>query len=67
MVREELLWMRRTPHERVDGGSPCDAYPLDFPQFRQLLASMSPWGRGQFGESLAARMFRVGSHSLSKR
>lgn len=56
-IREELLWARRVPQERAD--APYEAYRLHFHQFSTLFTTISPWGRGDCAESIAARMFKL--------
>lgn len=61
MVRELLLCTKWAPYEKVDSasGSPCDAYMLDFEQFKILITPLCPWTRGHAAEDVIARMFRV--------
>lgn len=38
---------------------PYEAYKVDFDYFKILFAALSPWGKGNTAESLAARIFNV--------
>lgn len=38
---------------------PYEAYSIDFELFRYLFCGISPWGKGEKADDLAARLFRV--------
>lgn len=56
-IREELLWAKRVPCERLD--APYEAYRLDYTQFKTLFTALSPWAKGDYAESITARMFKL--------
>ncbi|CAB3241981.1 unnamed protein product [Arctia plantaginis] len=56
-IREELLWAKRVPCERLE--APYEAYRLDFSQFKTLFSALSPWAKGDFAEAITARMFKL--------
>ncbi|CAH0604555.1 unnamed protein product [Chrysodeixis includens] len=56
-IREELLWAKRVPCERLE--APYEAYRLDFTQFKTLYSLLSPWAKGDFAEAITARMFKL--------
>ncbi|XP_030031232.1 TBC1 domain family member 9 isoform X2 [Manduca sexta] len=56
-IREELLWAKRVPCERLE--APYEAYRLDYTQFKTLYTALSPWAKGEFAEAITARMFKV--------
>ncbi|XP_014285199.1 TBC1 domain family member 9B isoform X1 [Halyomorpha halys] len=58
-IKEELI-SRRTPAERYDPSRPpYEAYSIDFELFRYLFCGISPWGKGEKADDLAARLFRL--------
>ncbi|XP_026329753.1 TBC1 domain family member 9 isoform X2 [Hyposmocoma kahamanoa] len=57
IIREELLWAKRVPCERLE--APYEAYRLDYTQFKTLYTALSPWAKGDFAEAIAARMFKL--------
>lgn len=60
VVREELLSQRKPMPEKYDPAQqPYEIYKVDFEYFKLLFAALSPWGKGEQLESLAARIFRV--------
>lgn len=60
VVREELLSQKKHIPEKYDvTQQPYEAYKVDFEYFKLLFAALSPWGKGEQSESLAARIFRV--------
>ncbi|XP_075969354.1 TBC1 domain family member 8/9 isoform X2 [Anticarsia gemmatalis] len=56
-IREELLWAKRVPCERLE--APYEAYRLDYTQFKTLYSALSPWAKGDFAEAITARMFKL--------
>ncbi|XP_060800380.1 TBC1 domain family member 9 isoform X2 [Amyelois transitella] len=56
-IREELLWAKRAPCERLE--APYEAYRLDYSQFKTLFTALSPWTRGDMAEAITARMFKL--------
>ncbi|KAJ0180398.1 hypothetical protein K1T71_003802 [Dendrolimus kikuchii] len=56
-IREELLWAKRVPCERLD--APYEAYRLDYTQFKTLFTALSPWAKGDYAEAITARMFKL--------
>ncbi|GBP24486.1 TBC1 domain family member 9 [Eumeta japonica] len=56
-IREELLWAKRVPCERLE--APYESYRLDFSQFKTLFTFLSPWAKGDYGEIITARMFKL--------
>ncbi|RZF42626.1 hypothetical protein LSTR_LSTR001421 [Laodelphax striatellus] len=61
LIREELM---RNPSKyadnRYDQSLPYyEAYRVDYDLFLFLFTGISPWGKGKFGEELAARLFRL--------
>lgn len=56
-IREELLWAKRVPCERLE--APYEAYRLDYTQFKTLFSALSPWAKGDFAEVITARMFKL--------
>ncbi|KAH9644075.1 hypothetical protein HF086_009788 [Spodoptera exigua] len=56
-IREELLWAKRVPCERLE--APYESYRLDYTQFKTLFCALSPWAKGDFAEAITARMFKV--------
>ncbi|KAL0893723.1 hypothetical protein ABMA27_013870 [Loxostege sticticalis] len=56
-IREELLWAKRVPCERLE--APYEAYRLDYTQFKTLFTALSPWAKGDFAEAITARMFKL--------
>ncbi|KAF2879783.1 hypothetical protein ILUMI_26388 [Ignelater luminosus] len=60
VVREELLSQKKHMPEKYDvTQQPYEAYKVDFEYFKLLFAALSPWGKGEQSESLAARIFRL--------
>lgn len=60
LVREEILSQKKHIPERHDPSlQPYEAYKVDFDYFKILFAALSPWGKGENTESLAARIFSV--------
>ncbi|KAI5638559.1 rab-GTPase-TBC domain-containing protein [Phthorimaea operculella] len=57
VIREELLWAKRVPCERLE--APYEAYRLDYSQFKTLFSALSPWVKGDFTEAITARMFKL--------
>ncbi|XP_072943418.1 TBC1 domain family member 9 [Epargyreus clarus] len=57
VIREELLWAKRVPCERLE--APYEAYRLDYGQFKTLFTALSPWANGDYAEAIAARMFKL--------
>ncbi|XP_049866927.1 TBC1 domain family member 9 isoform X2 [Pectinophora gossypiella] len=57
VIREELLWAKRVPCERLE--APYEAYRLDYTQFKTLFTALSPWAKGDFAEAITARMFKL--------
>ncbi|XP_022917577.1 TBC1 domain family member 9B [Onthophagus taurus] len=58
VVREELLSQKKTIPDKSDPAlQPYESYKVDFDFFKLLFAAMSPWGKGDEAESLAARIF----------
>ncbi|XP_053625119.1 TBC1 domain family member 9 isoform X2 [Plodia interpunctella] len=56
-IREELLWAKRAPCERLE--APYEAYRLDYSQFKTLFTALSPWARGDMADTITARMFKL--------
>lgn len=56
-IREELLWAKRVPCERLE--APYESYRLDYTQFKTLFCALSPWAKGDFAEAITARMFKL--------
>ncbi|XP_015838792.2 TBC1 domain family member 9 isoform X1 [Tribolium castaneum] len=60
LVREEILSQKKHIPERHDPSlQPYEAYKVDFDYFKILFAALSPWGKGENTESLAARIFSL--------
>lgn len=60
LVREETIRQKKHIHQKNDPSSqPYEYYKIDFEYFKILFASLSPWGKGEVAESLAARIFTV--------
>lgn len=60
LVREEILSQRRhIPVKHDPSLQPYENYKVDFDYFKILFGSLSPWGKGEKAESLAARIFSV--------
>lgn len=60
LLREEYLSTNKKIPEKNDPGlQPYEAYKIDFDYFKLLFASISPWGKGDQSESIAARIFAV--------
>ncbi|KAI8435185.1 hypothetical protein MSG28_003542 [Choristoneura fumiferana] len=57
IIREELLWAKRVPCERLE--APYEAYRLDYTQFKNLFTALSPWAKGDCAEAITARMFKL--------
>ncbi|KAL4714146.1 hypothetical protein ACJJTC_008500 [Scirpophaga incertulas] len=56
-IREELLWAKRVPCERLE--APYEAYRLDYTQFKTLFTALSPWAKGDYAEAITARIFKL--------
>ncbi|CAH0555588.1 unnamed protein product [Brassicogethes aeneus] len=60
LVREEIIRQKKTiPDKHEPSLQPYEAYKIDFEFFKLLFASLSPWGRAECAEYLAARIFRL--------
>jgi hypothetical protein len=60
LIREEILSQKKHIPERHDPSlQPYEAYKVDFDYFKILFAALSPWGKGENAESLAASIFSV--------
>ncbi|XP_060528088.1 TBC1 domain family member 9 isoform X2 [Cylas formicarius] len=60
LVREEIFSQKKQISEKHDPTlQPYEAYKVDFDYFKILFAALSPWGRGETAESLAARIFNL--------
>ncbi|XP_076251354.1 TBC1 domain family member 8/9 isoform X2 [Rhynchophorus ferrugineus] len=58
LVREENITQKKYITDRHDPTlQPYEAYKIDFDYFKLLFAALSPWGKGETAESLAARIF----------
>ncbi|KAG7307150.1 hypothetical protein JYU34_007296 [Plutella xylostella] len=56
-IREELLWAKRVPCERIE--APYESYRLDYSQFKSLFSVLSPWAEGDYGDAITTRMFKL--------
>lgn len=60
LVREEIIRQKKCIPDKHDPTlQPYEAYKVDFDYFKILFAALSPWGKGEMAESLAARIFMV--------
>ncbi|KAK9879863.1 hypothetical protein WA026_008367 [Henosepilachna vigintioctopunctata] len=60
LVREEIVCQRKAISYRSDPFlQPHEAYKIDFDFFRIVFKTFSPWGKGEFSEDLAARIFTL--------
>lgn len=60
LVREEIIRQKKCVPDKHDPSlQPYEAYKVDFDYFKILFAALSPWGKGEMAESLAARIFTV--------
>lgn len=60
LVREEIISQKKHIPDKHDPSlQPYEAYKVDFDYFKILFAALSPWGKGETAESLAARIFNV--------
>jgi hypothetical protein len=60
LIREEILSQKKHIPERHDPSlQPYEAYKVDFDYFKILFAALSPWGKGENAESLAASIFSL--------
>ncbi|KAJ8963531.1 hypothetical protein NQ317_015802 [Molorchus minor] len=60
LVREEIIKQQKCIPDKHDPTlQPYDAYKVDFDYFKILFAALSPWGKGETAESLAARIFML--------
>ncbi|KAG5898216.1 hypothetical protein JTB14_005595 [Gonioctena quinquepunctata] len=60
LVREEIIRQKKCIPDKYDPTfQPYEAYKVDFDYFKILFAALSPWGRGETAESLAARIFML--------
>lgn len=60
LVREEIIRQKKCIPDKHDPTlQPYEAYKIDFDYFKILFAALSPWGKGETAESLAARIFMV--------
>lgn len=60
VVREEIIRQKKCIPDKHDPTlQPYEAYKIDFDYFKILFAALSPWGKGETAESLAARIFMV--------
>ncbi|CAG9760077.1 unnamed protein product [Ceutorhynchus assimilis] len=60
LVREEIICQKKHIPDKHDPTlQPYEAYKVDFDYFKILFAALSPWGKGETAESLAARIFNL--------
>ncbi|XP_050310363.1 TBC1 domain family member 9 isoform X2 [Anthonomus grandis grandis] len=60
LVREEIISQKKTIPDKHDPSlQPYEVYKVDFDYFKILFAALSPWGKGETAESLAARIFNL--------
>ncbi|CAG9825643.1 unnamed protein product [Phaedon cochleariae] len=60
LVREEIIREKKCIPDKHDPSlQPYEAYKVDFDYFKILFAALSPWGKGETAESLAARIFML--------
>ncbi|XP_044755659.1 TBC1 domain family member 9 isoform X1 [Coccinella septempunctata] len=60
LVREEIISQKKTVPDKSDPFlQPYEAYKVDFEYFKILFATFSPWGKGEFSESMCARIFSL--------
>ncbi|KAK9700703.1 Rab-GTPase-TBC domain [Popillia japonica] len=60
IIREEYLSQKKTMSEKNDPAlQPYECFRVDFDFFKLLFAALSPWGKGDQAESLAARIFTL--------
>lgn len=60
LVREEIIRQKKCVPDKHDPSlQPYEAYKVDFDYFKILFAALSPWGKGEMAESLAARIFML--------
>uniref|UniRef100_A0AAR5PQG4 TBC1 domain family member 9 n=1 Tax=Dendroctonus ponderosae TaxID=77166 RepID=A0AAR5PQG4_DENPD len=60
LVREEIISQKKHIPDKHDPSlQPYEAYKIDFDYFKILFAALSPWGKGETAESLAARIFNL--------
>nr|XP_023016263.1 TBC1 domain family member 9 [Leptinotarsa decemlineata]XP_023016265.1 TBC1 domain family member 9 [Leptinotarsa decemlineata] len=60
LVREEIIRQQKCVPDKYDPTfQPYEAYKVDFDYFKILFAALSPWGKGETAESLAARIFML--------
>lgn len=60
LVREEIISQKKHIPDKNDPTlQPYEAYKVDFDYFKILFAALSPWGKGETAESLAARIFSL--------
>ncbi|VEN60967.1 unnamed protein product [Callosobruchus maculatus] len=60
LVREEIIRQKKCIPDKHDPSlQPYEAYKVDFDYFKILFAALSPWGKGETAESLAARIFML--------
>ncbi|XP_050504861.1 TBC1 domain family member 9 isoform X1 [Diabrotica virgifera virgifera] len=60
LVREEIISQKKCIPDKHDPSlQPYEAYKVDFDYFKILFAALSPWGKGETAELLAARIFML--------
>ncbi|XP_057668681.1 TBC1 domain family member 9 isoform X2 [Diorhabda carinulata] len=60
IVREEIISQKKCIPDKHDPSmQPYEAYKVDFDFFKILFAALSPWGRAETAECLAARIFTL--------
>ncbi|KAL1491524.1 hypothetical protein ABEB36_012108 [Hypothenemus hampei] len=60
LVREEIISQKKHIPDKHDPTlQPYEAYKVDFDYFKILFAALSPWGKGETAEHIAARIFHL--------
>lgn len=60
LVREETIRQKKHIPDKHDPSlQPYEVYKVDFDYFKILFVALSPWGKGETAESLAARIFNL--------
>ncbi|XP_049823440.1 TBC1 domain family member 9 [Aethina tumida] len=60
LVREEIIRQKKHIPDKYDPSiQPHEAYKVDFEYFKMLFVTLSPWGKAESAETLAAGIFRL--------
>ncbi|XP_066146218.1 TBC1 domain family member 9 isoform X1 [Euwallacea fornicatus] len=60
LVREEIITQKKhIPNKHDPSLQPYETFKVDFDYFKILFVAVTPWGKGETAESLAARIFTL--------